>query len=228
MHPKLLLSVMAAAATLFAQTAPKKVDPSMVPVEENPNLPRVLLIGDSISMGYTIPVRELLKDKANVLRVLDNAADTGHGIENLDKWLGAKKWAVIHFNFGLHDLKYLDAEGKYVTPDKGKQVTLLPQYEANLRQLVERLKRTNAKLIWASTTPVPDASLGRVQGDETAYNEVALKVMTELGVPIDDLHSVVVNGPPDMQLPHNVHYTPEGYRILARSVAGSIEAALAR
>jgi acyl-CoA thioesterase-1 len=228
MHPKLLLSLMAAAATLCAQTAPKKVDPSMVPVGENPTLPRVLLIGDSISMGYTIPVRELLKDKANVLRVLDNAGDTGRGLENLDKWLGAKRWDVIHFNFGLHDLKYLDAEGKYVTPDKGKQVTLLPQYEANLRQLVARLKKTNAKLIWASTTPVPDASLGRVQGGETAYNEVALKVMTELGVPIDDLHSVVVNGPPDMQLPHNVHYTPEGYRILARSVTGSIEAALAR
>src|SRR6516164_6884008 len=160
MHPKLLLALCVASATLCAQTAPKKVDPSMVPVEENPNLPRVLLIGDSISMGYTIPVRELLKGKANVLRVLDNAGDTGRGLENLDKWLGAKKWDVIHFNFGLHDLKYLDAEGKYVTPDKGKQVTLLPQYEANLRQLVERLKRTNAKLIWASTTPVPDASAG--------------------------------------------------------------------
>ena len=228
MHPKLLLALCVASATLCAQTAPKKVNPSMVPVEENPNLPRVLLIGDSISMGYTIPVRELLKDKANVLRVLDNAGDTGRGLENLDRWLGAKKWDVIHFNFGLHDLKYLDAEGKYVTPDKGKQVTLLPQYEANLRQLVERLKRTNAKLIWASTTPVPDASSGRVKGDEIKYNEVALKVMTELAVPIDDLHSVVVNGPPGIELPHNVHYTPDGYQILARSVAASIEAALAK
>jgi acyl-CoA thioesterase-1 len=215
-------------AALSAQTAPspKRIDPSLVPVEESPNLPRVLLIGDSISMGYTIPVRELLKGKANVLRVPGNAGDTARGITNLDQWLGGKKWDVIHFNFGLHDLKYLDASGKYVSPDQGKQVALLPQYEANLRQIVERLKKTNAKLVWASTTPVPEGTLGRVKDDELKYNEVALRVMKEYGVPIDDLHAVVTSGPPDMQLPKNVHFTKEGYQRLAQSVVASINAGL--
>jgi acyl-CoA thioesterase-1 len=210
---------------LSAQTAPKakQIDPSLAPIEESPNLPRVLLIGDSISMGYTIPVRELLQGKANVLRVHDNAGDTGHGVQKLDAWLGGQKWDVIHFNFGLHDLKYLDASGKYVGPDQGKQVTLLPQYEANLRLIVERLKKTHAKLIWASTTPVPEGSLGRVKDDELKYNEVALRVMKELDVPVDDLHAVA-----DKQLPKNVHFTKEGYQLLAQSVVASINAALAQ
>lgn len=213
---------------VWAQDAPRRVDPSLVPVEEAANLPRVLLIGDSISMGYTIPVRNLLKNKANVIRVPENAGDTARGLEKLDGWLGGRPWDVIHFNFGLHDLKYLDASGKYVTPDDGKQVALLPQYEANLRQIVERLKKTGAKLIWSSTTPVPEGSSGRVQGDELKYNEVALRVMKDYGIAVDDLHAVVMSGPADMQLAKNVHFTPEGYQLLARSVAASIEAALSQ
>lgn len=213
-------------ALLSAQTKPKPVDPSLVHIEEIAGLPRVLLIGDSISMGYTVPVRELLQGKANVLRVMENAGETARGIKKLDAWLGNKKWDVIHFNFGLHDLKYLDEKGTYVSPEKGKQVALLPEYEAHLRELVTRLKKTGAKLIWASTTPVPEGSLGRVKGDEIAYNEVALKVMTEMGVEVDDLHAVVVNGPAGMQLPKNVHFTPEGYGILARAVVEHIAKAL--
>jgi dienelactone hydrolase len=203
-----------AGALLRAQTP----DPSFAPIQEAPNLPRVLLIGDSISMGYTLPVRELLKDKANVVHPPENCGETARGLAKLDAWLGDKKWDAIHFNFGLHDLKYLDAAGKYVTPDKGKQVALLPEYEANLRQIVARLKKTGAKLIWASTTPVPDGSQGRVQGDEGKYNEVALKVMREAGIPVDDLHAIAVE-----QQPHNVHFTQEGYRVLARAVAASVE-----
>jgi lysophospholipase L1-like esterase len=226
----LLLGTGLCAQNAPPQNAQKKApaDPSLAPVEEVAGLPRVLLIGDSISMGYTIPVRELLKDKANVLRVLENAGDSARGIAKLDAWLGGKKWDAIHFNFGLHDLKYLDETGKYVSPDQGKQVASLTQYEANLRQIVERLKKTGAKLIWASTTPVPEGSLGRVKSDELKYNETALKVMKEYGVAIDDLHTVVTEGPADMQIPKNVHFTKDGYQILARSVAASIEMALAK
>jgi acyl-CoA thioesterase-1 len=222
------LSSLILCVSLCAQTAPKaaKVDPSLAPVQEVANLPRVLLIGDSISMGYTLPVRELLKGRANVLRVPMNAGETARGIARMDAWLGAGRWDVIHFNFGLHDLKYLDAKGKYVDPAEGKQVALLPQYEANLRQIVQRLQKTGAKLIWATTTPVPAGTLGRVKDDELKYNETALKVMKEYGIQVDDLHAVVAAGPPDMQRAKNVHFTEEGYQALARSVAASIKMAL--
>ncbi len=222
-----ILSALCLAAALSAQTAPPKapVDPALLPITETAGLPRVLLIGDSISMGYTLPLRELLKDKANVIHPPENCGETARGLKKLDAWLniGAGKWDVIHFNFGLHDLKYLDAAGAYVPPDQGKQVAPVPQYEANLRELVARLQKTGAKLIWASTTPVPDASLGRVKDDELAYNEAALRVMRETGVTVDDLHALVV---PGMQLPKNVHFTKEGYQTFAAAVAAAVAAAI--
>ena len=202
------------------------LDPSFVPVPDAPNLPRVLIIGDSISMGYTIPVRHLLEGKANVHRPPVNCGDTARGLKNLTKWLDGGNWAVIHFNFGLHDLKYLDAQGKYVDPSRGKQVAPPQKYAANLEILVARLKKTGAKLIWASTTPVPAGTLGRVQGDEVPFNQAAEKVMKENGIPIDDLYSVAESDLAEYQRPKNVHFTAKGYAALAASVDRSIESAL--
>lgn len=214
------------AGTPDAPAQPPATDPALLPVADVPGLPRVLLIGDSISMGYTLPVRALLAGRANVHHPPQNCGDTGRGLRNLDTWLGSGRWDVIHFNFGLHDLKYLDAQGRYVPPEEGEQVTPLPQYEANLRELVARLRATGAKLIWASTTPVPEHTLARIARDEENYNRVAARVMTELGIPIDDLHALVVPRQAELQLPQNVHFTEAGYAALAHQVAAAISAAL--
>jgi acyl-CoA thioesterase-1 len=92
--------------------------------------------------------------------------------------------------------------------------------------LVARLKQTGAKLIFATTTQVPSGSQGRVEHDEIAYNAAAVRVMKELGVAVDDLHAVVAPQQAKIQLPHNVHFTPEGYDALAAVVTGAIVAAL--
>jgi acyl-CoA thioesterase-1 len=205
--------------------AEQKSDPALLPIEDDAKLPRVLLIGDSISMGYTLPVRELLKDKANVNHPPENCGETARGLKSLEKWLGEKKWDVIHFNFGLHDLKYLDENGKYVSPDKGRQVAVPEQYEKNLRELVTKLQATGAKLIFASTTPVPDGTTGRVKDDELRYNAAAESVMKESGIEYEDLHGII-KANPSLQLPKNVHFTPEGYKVLATEVVKHIESAL--
>jgi acyl-CoA thioesterase-1 len=204
------------------------LQPALVQIKDVPGLPRVLLIGDSISIGYTLPVRALLAGHANVHRPDENGGSTAYGLERLDHWLGTGPWAVIHFNFGLHDLKYLDAKGDYVTPDKGHQVASLEEYEKNLRALVARLKRTGAKLIFATTTPIPAGTQGRVEGDERRYNEVAERVMRETGVAVDELHTYVQAHQKEIQLPHNVHFTPAGYEALAHLVAASIQTNLPR
>lgn len=204
----------------------KPVDPALKDVADVPGLPRVLLIGDSISIGYTLPVRARLQGRANVHRPPENCGDTARGLRNLDRWLGGGHWDVIHFNFGLHDLKYLDAHGKYVPPEQGTQVASPAVYAANLRKLVRRLKQTGAHLIFATTTPVPAGTLGRVEGDERRYNAAAVKVMQEEGVAIDDLDAVVVPVQGQIQRPKNVHFTPAGYDRLADQVVASIAAAL--
>jgi len=198
-------------------------EPSLVPVTDEPGLPRVLLIGDSISMGYTLPVRELLKGKANLHRIPANGGSTKDGLAAVDSWLGNGKWDVIHFNWGLHDLKHMK-DGKLDLA--GSQVSTLDEYETNLRALVKRMQATGAKLIWATTTPVPAGADGRMAGDELKYNAAAARVMQELGVPTDDLHALCAPKLADLQLPKNVHFKPEGYAGLAAQVAAQIETAL--
>jgi hypothetical protein len=201
-------------------------DPALVQVPEDAHLPRVLIMGDSISMGYTWEVRKLLAGKANVQHPDVNCGPTALGVESVPQWIGDKHWDVIHFNFGLHDLKYLDAQGRYVTPDKGKQVASIKQYQANLRTIAATLQSTGAKLIYATTTPVPSGSSGRVQGDEVRYNAAAVEVMREAGIEIDDLWSLVNPSLATLQQPHNVHFTAEGYSVLGKQVATRIEHAL--
>lgn len=199
-------------------------------VEDVEGLPRVLLIGDSISMGYTLPVREMLKGKANVHRPPTNCAATIHGLKGLDAWLKVggegKKWDVIHFNWGLHDLKYLGPNGKNLADPKAE--TSKPQvspedYEKNLRELVKRLKKTGARLIWRNTTPVPEGARGRVPGDSAKYNAIAAKIMKQEGVEIHDLYSFALKNADQIQRKADVHYTREGSKALAREVVKAID-----
>lgn len=188
-------------------------------VEDDPDLPRVLLIGDSISIGYTVPVRELLAGKANVHRVPENAGDTSRGLERLDMWLGEKPWDVIHFNWGLHDLKRMKGGNLDVS---GEQVSSPEEYQKNLEELVTRLKKSGAKLIWASTTPVPEGAGGRTKGDEVKYNQVAAEVMQKHGIAINDLYSFALSRLDEIQMPQNVHFHEEGSKALGEEVAKSI------
>lgn len=219
--------------TVCAQDKPtkpaRKPNPAMAKVEDLPGLPRVLLIGDSISIGYTVPVRELLKGKANVHRPLTNCGPSTTGVAKLDDWLGAGKWDVIHFNFGLHDLKYMGANGENLADpqlETSRPQVPLEEYEVNLRKIVKRLQATDAKLIWRNTTPVPEGAKGRVVGDAKKYNDVALKIMQENGIPVDDHYAFCLERLEEIQLPANVHFSPEGSRALAEQAVAAIEKAL--
>lgn len=194
---------------------------ALAPIEDRPGLPRVLLIGDSISIGYTLFVRELLKDVANVHRIPENGGPTRNGVEKIDAWLGDGRWDAVHFNFGLHDIRRLDG-GQWQVPMDG--------YEGNLRRIVARLKRTGAKLIFATTTPVPQGKLSppRVPGDEVTFNEIAARVMRENGVELNDLHSFSRDKLAQWQVPANVHFHEEGSRALAGEVARTIRKSLGR
>lgn len=206
-----------------------RVNPVFAPIKDDPALPRVLLIGDSISIGYTLPVRKLLTGKVNVHRVPTNARHTGIGLENINEWLGDGNWDVIHFNWGLHDLCYRSTNAKTPGRDKinGRLDLTFEEYQQNLGKLVKILKATGAELVWASTTPVPDGETGRFKGDEIKYNKAAEKIMKENGVTINDLYALAMPKLSRIQLPNgNVHFTNEGSGYLAKQVSANILKAL--
>ncbi len=179
-------------------------------VQDDPALPRVLIIGDSVSRGYTQAVRLELKGKANVHRAPENCGPTANGIKKIDVWLGNGSWDVIHFNFGIHD-----------------RATPLADYTSRLQQLIARMKQTGAKLIWASTTPIPDnPAQNQTAASVIEHNEAAAIVMKSEGVAVDDLFTIVTPKLAELQNPNDVHFTAEGYDFLGKAVAASMLSAL--
>lgn len=200
-------------------------------------LPNVLILGDSISIGYTLQVRELLEGKANVFRPHvpdgtkpENCGGTTRGVASIDRWLGDRKWDVIHFNWGLHDLKHVtEPGGNTVSKDPKDPVqATVEQYTKNLQKIVDRLEETDATLIFATTTPVVPNTTGPLREPESPgkYNAAALKIMKKHDIAVNDLYSFCEPQVAKLQRPKNVHFTAEGSQTLAEQVAAAIEKAL--
>lgn len=164
---------------LLPRTDPRTVD--------DPNLPRVLVVGDSISMNYHDAVKHALKGIANYYRVDGNAGPSDRGVACMELWLGDYEtpglhWDVIQFNHGLHDLKQFYDEA---TETYGDYQLSLDEYKANLEKEITIMRRTGATLMWCSTTPVPTSSIGhwnqrtmgRKHGADLIFNRAAMEVL---------------------------------------------------
>lgn len=192
-------------------------------------LSKVLIIGDSISLGYTPHVTQLLKGKADVTHHRGNAGPTMRGIDEIEDWLGNTQWDVIHFNWGLWDMYGWE----YVKEDRSPSM-----YETRLEELVVRLKKTEATLIWGTTTPVcPEPEKTMLKRFKTTaiitpvvekqYLDAAVRVMKKHHVQINDLHRFMESKRAKYAIAGNdVHYSQDGYKQLAEQVAKQIELAL--
>ena len=202
--------------------------------ESNKQLPKILIIGDSISGGYFPYVKKSLAGKAKVFQPMYNdlsgktkscCGGTSQGVKEIDLFLYNKKWDVIHFNFGLHDIKHVDpVTGKNSKNLSHPRQASPSEYRRNLIEIVEKLKQTGAKLIFATTTPYPD-KLGRQMrspGMPIIYNQVALKIMDKNKIKINDLYNSVLPRMDDLQRPNNVHFKEKGSEFLAKQVVKSI------
>jgi acyl-CoA thioesterase-1 len=203
------------------------------------NLPNVLILGDSISIGYTPFVKEMLAGKANVYRPTlendqpENCEGTTKGVRNIERWLtnsgsgnSFHQWDIIHFNFGLHDLKHVDpVTGENSKNRKDPLQADIKQYKKNLATIVEMLKSSGARLIFATTTPYPDDVEGvlRDAGMPLKYNRAAIKIMNRQSIVINDLYNFMLPRMNELQLPKNVHFKPEGYKELAGKVVARID-----
>ena len=197
-----------------------------VPVKDNPNLPRVLLIGDSITMGYTLPLRDLLKDKANVHFPHENCHSSRDILQNFEAYVGQKPWDVIQFNCGIHDITRMNESGKSIKAgEQGKQRVSIEEYRANLEAIIARLQKTGAELIWCSTTPVGDNLPHRKPEDVVTYNAAAAEIMQKHGIPITDLHQLASEqGKPKWS--DGVHFTVDGSRASAKGASSAINTAI--
>lgn len=191
-----------------------------------PDKKKILIIGDSISLGYYPAVKEALKNEAEVVHNPGNAQHTGTGLRMIDQWLGKDLYDVIVFNWGLWDLCYRHPDAKtYGQRDKikGRITHTVDQYKANLDKLVQRLQQSGARLVFVTTTVIPPGEAGRFEGDELAYNKAAKAVMEKYHVMICDLYqpSVAIHKKYEVAK-GDVHYTAEGYAELGTYITDCI------
>jgi acetyl esterase/lipase len=185
----------------------------------DPSLPRVLLIGDSILNGYLDGVTQALKGKAYVDAWVTPTSQANGRLPQILKEIAAQgPYDVIHFNLGLH----------------GWQPGRIPegQFIPLSRKLVQALRETNpgAKLIWANTTPVtkqgaPGELDPEVNPIIVEHNRLAMQVMREEGVAVDDLYALMSD---KLQLARGdrFHWQPEGREVQAAAVAAAVRQAL--
>jgi hypothetical protein len=189
--------------------------------------PRILIIGDSISIGYTPFVKKALSDKAIVQHNAGNAKFSSYGLEQLDHWLGNEKWDIIQFNWGLWDLCYRDPSKEALVGNRDKKhgaiTATKSQYKANLEAIVKRLKQSGAKLIFVTTTVVPENEPGRYPADVVAYNKIAKGIMKKNGIVVNDIFPLSQKVHQQFGLgSDNVHYNAQGYQALSVQVVDKL------
>ena len=178
------------------------------------DLPRVLLIGDSITRAYYPEVEKHLEGKAYVGRLASSAFISDPVLlKQIEMVLGEYKFNVIHFNNGMHGWQHSEKEYEQA----------FPKYLKIIQECAP-----NAKLIWADTTPLK-ASPTMPAGNQTqatderiaARNAIALKFAQAEGIPVDDLNTPM-RGHPELHS-DNVHFNDQGIALQAGQVAAHID-----
>lgn len=164
---------------------------------DDPKLPRVLVVGDSISMNYHKAAKTALAGKANYYRVEGNGGPSDRGVSAMELWLGhhtqkGLHWDIIQFNHGLHDLKQVYDEKNDFW---GKHQVAIEDYKKNLEKEIAIMKKTGATLIWCETTPVPNSSRGkyaRRKGEAAIYNKAAMEIISNYPeILVNNLHKII-------------------------------------
>jgi lysophospholipase L1-like esterase len=164
-----------------------------------------------------------LANKADIFHNLGNAQHTGTGLEKIDEWIGDGKWDIVQFNWGLWDLCYRHPDSKVQgSRDKknGKITYTIDEYASNLDSIVTILQtKTEAKLIFVTTTYVPENEAGRFKNDAIRYNDAAKMIMRKHSVIINDIYeqSVPIHQKYGKGL-DDVHYSNQGYEKLSELV----------
>ncbi|WP_461225448.1 hypothetical protein [Lacticaseibacillus suihuaensis] len=192
--------------------------------------PRVLLLGDSIRMGYQDVVKDELAGKADVVAPVDNGRDTTYTLYQANQLLaGDGDFDVIHWNNGYWDMN--------IEPPLETPLRPLPEYGYQLDRLAELLLAHCHTLLFATSLPI-ERSGAAVDNTGTgaeihydnewvvAYNRAAKTVMAARGVAIDDLYQVALAGPHFYKGADHLHLTAAGNRVVGQAVAAAIAAAL--
>lgn len=191
--------------------------------------PLIVIYGDSIRGSYIGHLRRTLgKQKAAVVGYnSSNGGNSDRLVQNVQECLIDPKPDIVYFNCGLHDVKLWHRNGQLAVP--------IERYEQNLLKVIGLLKeRTNARLVFALTTPVVEArcnasgkTFDRYNRNIDACNAVARRIMEANGVAVHDLNRVLAEaGPEECLKEDGVHPNGKGIRVLSEAVLSFLRGVL--
>ncbi len=180
---------------------------------------KITLLGDSIRMGYGKRVEELLKDEFEIYQPEDNCRFSKYTLRGvLYEWSKQIEGSdIIHWNNGLWDMCDF-GEGVFTSKE---------EYANNMTRIAKLLKEKGKRVIFATTTPIREGNPYDDNRRIVDYNNFIVPILSEMGIIINDLHSVVV---PDINKyireDDKIHLTDEGVEICAKKVIETIKSAL--
>lgn len=174
---------------------------------------KVTLLGDSIrQIGYGTKVPELLEKEYKVFQPDDNCRFSKYTLRGvMVEWAdGIKGSDIIHWNNGLWDTSD-DGEGVFTSPE---------EYVSNMTRIAGILKKRAKTVIFATTTPVTLQNATQTNDRIIEYNNLIVPKLMEMGILINDLHSLVYQHIDSyIRKDDNIHLTEQGIDICARHVA---------
>ena len=192
---------------------------------------KVLLLGDSIRMGYQAYVRDLLREEYEVIFPEDNGRFAAYTLWQVNQMFKHNEdIALVHWNNGYWDMN--------IEPPMTEPIHSLAEYTGYLRRITALIRACGAKVVFATTVPVLEQEAARrmpgVQRETNydnqwvkTYNQAATELMKELSVPVNDLYALCAQDPFCYKCSDLLHLTEQGYRRCAEQIADVIRNELA-
>ncbi len=179
----------------------------------------ILLIGDSISLGYQYRAQLYAGSRHNIVHTMTNALSSTYCKMHVREWLSktSQTWDVVHFNAGLHDI--------FRNPDNAAPPqTAVSTYQKNLLDIVEIIRNDSpcAVIVFALTTPILPQET-RLPEDVAIYNSAATNILADQNVYINDLYSQMLPNQDEYHVADGTHFTPEGNQFNAENVVDFID-----
>ena len=184
---------------------------------------KILLIGDSIRMGYDKYVKESLKNVAEVYYTKENNCFAEYTLRYAHEWksqLGCGDDVdLVHWNAGLWDCLELFEDEPLSTVDYYKNA--IGRIDKRLRMLFPK-----AKMVFATSTSVNeeimDKNFRRHNSVIERYNEAAKEVLSGTDTQINDLYTLTTAFPKEYRSDFVHFYTDKGTEIIGGRVLAVI------
>ena len=183
-----------------------------------PDIPRVVLLGDSIRMSYQPHVASLLEGKAAVVGPADNCQYSLFTLSSLGRWIDALgKPDIVHWNNGLHDCGHNPGRRPHQIP--------LDMYRDNLEYALVQLRAITPTILWATSTPVHPDRPFNTEGwawkneEIDSFNDAASELMAAYDVPVNDLQTLVRSDVEQYLAEDQLHLSEAGQKVCAQAVA---------